>query len=583
LNELRISDDLALPLDAVTQTFGVLGNRGGGKTYSASVMAEEMLKAGVQVVVLDPIGAWWGLRSSADGESDGYPIVILGGEHADIPITDRMGERIAEIVVENHLSCVIDMGEWADSEQFRFVTAFAQTLYRMNRDPVHLFLEEVEVFCPQTPMKDQTRLLNAMKHILKRGRMRGIGATMISQRAAAVNKNVLNMLQTLIALRTIAPRDRTALKDWVEAKATSQQKSEFIESLSSLKTGEAWFWSPEWLDVFQRVHIRKRETFDSSATPKFGEQRREAMVATSVDLDWLRDALDVKDNPVETDAYFKAKITDLERKLADKDKPERVVERVEVPVITDEQERAFLESVDQVKQIAERLQEVTLSITASLMSCSAKRAAEEQVEQQRRKVETKMYGKPVTQSLVQDLQQHDDLAQRASAFAEQVEGDNRSLNKTETTVLTTIWRRYPMRLTEKQISVYSGYSTTSSSTPTALRGLRQKGLIVQQDDGCYVLTVDGFACFDGEPDAPQSSAEVIGMWMNVLPSAERTILQLLIEHYPRGLTVDKLVELTPYTATSSSIPSALRTLRKHDLAVSSNGAHFASQTLMQEG
>jgi DNA helicase HerA-like ATPase len=47
----------------VTQTFAILAKRGVGKSYTASVMAEEMLKAGHTIIALDPTGAWWGLRS----------------------------------------------------------------------------------------------------------------------------------------------------------------------------------------------------------------------------------------------------------------------------------------------------------------------------------------------------------------------------------------------------------------------------------------------------------------------------------------------------------------------------------------
>jgi hypothetical protein len=46
-------------------------------------MVEEFLKAGVHVVVVDPVGVWWGLRASADGQREGLPIVVLGGEHGD--------------------------------------------------------------------------------------------------------------------------------------------------------------------------------------------------------------------------------------------------------------------------------------------------------------------------------------------------------------------------------------------------------------------------------------------------------------------------------------------------------------------
>ena len=43
---LHISDNLILPLDAVTQTFAIMAKRGVGKTHTGSIMAEEMLKQG---------------------------------------------------------------------------------------------------------------------------------------------------------------------------------------------------------------------------------------------------------------------------------------------------------------------------------------------------------------------------------------------------------------------------------------------------------------------------------------------------------------------------------------------------------
>jgi uncharacterized protein len=96
---LQIAKDLSLPTKAITQTFSILAKRGAGKTYTAAVMVEEMLKAGLQVVVVDPVGVWWGLRSSADGQHAGLPMVIMGGEHGDVPLEVGVGESIADVVV----------------------------------------------------------------------------------------------------------------------------------------------------------------------------------------------------------------------------------------------------------------------------------------------------------------------------------------------------------------------------------------------------------------------------------------------------------------------------------------------------
>ena len=59
MSKLHISDSLSLPLDAVTQKFGILGRTGSGKSYFATKLCEEMLDAKAQIVALDPVGVWW--------------------------------------------------------------------------------------------------------------------------------------------------------------------------------------------------------------------------------------------------------------------------------------------------------------------------------------------------------------------------------------------------------------------------------------------------------------------------------------------------------------------------------------------
>jgi DNA helicase HerA-like ATPase len=150
---LRISRDLALPAEAITQTFAILAKRGVGKTYTASVMTEEMLKQQLPVVVCDPIGVWWGLRSSATGKSAGLPIVVLGGDHGDAPLEETAGSVIADLVVDDRVSLVLDLSLFRKAGQVRFMTDFAEQLYRRNRQPLHLMLDEADAFAPQRPQK----------------------------------------------------------------------------------------------------------------------------------------------------------------------------------------------------------------------------------------------------------------------------------------------------------------------------------------------------------------------------------------------------------------------------------------------
>ena len=50
---LRISKDLSLPLDAARWKFGFLAISDAGKTYDACVLAEEFVKHGIPIAVID--------------------------------------------------------------------------------------------------------------------------------------------------------------------------------------------------------------------------------------------------------------------------------------------------------------------------------------------------------------------------------------------------------------------------------------------------------------------------------------------------------------------------------------------------
>jgi DNA helicase HerA-like ATPase len=208
---LQISREFSLPAEAVSETFAILAKRGAGKTYTAAVAVEELLKAGLHVVVVDPVGVWWGLRASADGIGEGLPIVVLGGDHGDMPLQVGAGELIADLVIEEGLSVVLDLSHFRKGEQTHFMTGFAERLYHKNREPLHLVLDEADAFAPQRPMKGQERLLGAIEDLVRRGRARGIGVTLVTQRAVVLNKDVLTQAEVLVALRTIAPQDRDAI------------------------------------------------------------------------------------------------------------------------------------------------------------------------------------------------------------------------------------------------------------------------------------------------------------------------------------------------------------------------------------
>lgn len=284
---LQIGDGLWLPKETVTHTFGVLGKKGSGKTTTALVMAEEMARRGYPFVVIDPLGAWWGLSCRADGTPSDWPVLLLGGDHgAGVKLVPKHGEVIADLVVERSRPIIVcDLSSMAIDAQKAFVTIFTSRLYEKNREAVHVFIDEADEFAPQSA---KTRLveksLEAVDRLVRRGRIRGIGCTLISQRSAVLNKNVLSQVDALVVLRSGAPADISAIEGWIEYHLDSQRKGRVLSTLPGLPIGTAWWVSPAWLGFTKAVRARQRWTFDSSATPEVGvEPPKISPNAASVD------------------------------------------------------------------------------------------------------------------------------------------------------------------------------------------------------------------------------------------------------------------------------------------------------------
>lgn len=261
-----------LPLAVVTMTLAILARKGRGKSYTAAVLAEELLDAGQVPVIIDPTGAHWGLKALADGKTEGYPVVIFGGDHADLPLEEHAGEIVARSIVEQRFPAIIDLSHFKKGQTYRFLAVFLETMFRLNREPLHIVADEADYYAPQQPHGEQARVLGAMEDIVRRGRIRGIGCTMVTQRPQVLAKNVLTQADMLVALGMNHPRDIGAIEEWVQVHGDTDKASLMIASLPSLPIGTAWFWAPALDDTFEIVEIRARKTFDSSATPKPGER-----------------------------------------------------------------------------------------------------------------------------------------------------------------------------------------------------------------------------------------------------------------------------------------------------------------------
>lgn len=321
-----------IPLPVLERMLGIVGMTGSGKTYTAKGGVEQLLAAGRRVVIIDPLGVWWGLRLLPDGKTpSGFTIAIFGGDHSDFPIEPEQGRGVARIVDEARTSAIIDVSGFSKEEQTEFLEGFLDELYELNkvhRSVVYLIIDEADEFAPQNATKDEKPLFRVIDRTVRRGRILGFRVMMITQRPAALHKNVLTQCQSLIAMALNAEQDRKAIEGWVKGQPDAAASREVVRTLGQLQTGEGWLYAPR-LHIIDRGRFPTLSTFDSSSTPEHGDDLVDVAVA-KLDMGALADAMaklgkggEVEDDRDQRIAALADDNADLRRQL---DGYERAVE-----------------------------------------------------------------------------------------------------------------------------------------------------------------------------------------------------------------------------------------------------------------
>lgn len=348
MKQLHLARGLSLPLDAVTQKIAVLGTSGSGKSYCMTKLAEQMLDAKAQAVIIDPKAEAWGLRLKADGKTPAYDIPVLGGEHGDAPLRADMGARVAELIVANDYSCVLDVSEFIPQEWAQFCYEFATRLLQLKKQKksaMCLMIDEAHDFIPQNPDEKGwvPKMLGAMQRIQKLGRALGIGMVLSSQRPQDVSKKALNLCELWINFQLVGTHERDATVKTIGERDREASK-DLDALLPTLEIGHAYVWSPRWLKVKGVYHVLQKTTFDSSATPEVGAKPVEPRKLSPVDLKALQEDLrEVIEEAKQNDPKeLKRQVADLKRELGVRDRQlaERQAatvqaepETVEVPVL----------------------------------------------------------------------------------------------------------------------------------------------------------------------------------------------------------------------------------------------------------
>jgi hypothetical protein len=603
--KLKLAEGLALPADeAVTQKYGFIGRSGSGKSYGAMRLAELFLGAGAQIIALDWVGIWWSLRLAANGKHPGFQhVYIFGGEHADVELRPESGALMADLVVDKHISVVLDVMHFRKAERTRFATAFAEQFFHRKktaRTACHLFIEEAQAYLPQMVRGEEARMVGVFEDIGKVGRNYGIGNSLISQRPQAINKDVLNQIEVLLAFQTNGPQERKAIAGWTSENTTAG--AAMMQELPKLHVGDALVWSPQWLRIAEKVHISKRDTYDASSTPK-GEPAKAIKPKTlePSDLEQLGQEIAA--------TIEKAKADDpkeLRRQIAEKNKRISELENLSesthimrdkgqpksVPVLTDA-DRALLAKLDgqlavTADYIAGRADE-TLSSIAARAKAAIDETSQEWVTLAAKlrkeftdKLDAKGFQKILDKLSAVSPQplapstpfagRRADSPVRAAVARTHTSGRQGAPATSSNTALAKMHRamlialaQHPDGLTKRQILVHTGYAS-SGPVSKAFAELAREAY-VDADGTRLRITANGLSALG--PFEPLPLGDDLREWLlsgDKLSTMEKALLSRICEAYPNPIRKGQILEQAGY-ASSGPVSAAFAKLVAYNYAV----------------
>ncbi|BCS90589.1 MAG: DNA double-strand break repair helicase HerA [Candidatus Micrarchaeota archaeon] len=221
---LDISKDIG-PIDAnifASSRVFIIGQSGSGKSYLVGVILEELIKNNISFIVFDTEGEYTNIKTDN--------VIIISSENGDIDFNISF-DALMRSILENNLSLIVDLSLREDKVEICY--SMLDALYKAEtllKRPIFVFIEEADIFAPQTP-SSQT---NSVENISFRGRKRGISLFVITQRPSRISKNVLSQCNLGFIGRMTIANDINALRFIIDDES-------ILDGLKLLKPGQFYF------------------------------------------------------------------------------------------------------------------------------------------------------------------------------------------------------------------------------------------------------------------------------------------------------------------------------------------------------
>jgi hypothetical protein len=485
-----------------------------------------------------------------------------------------------------------------------FVEAFAHKLYAINDTSRMVLIEEAPELVPQRLRPDMTGVFEAVERLVSRGRNRGIGVTLISQRAATINKDVLTQIDALFVFGVTSPQDRKALHEWVEAKAEVTLLKEFEAGIAGLQKQEAWVWAPSAFKeggIFQKVRIRNFTTFHPDKT----HLRRRGLLAQkpvmtdvpkiveklSGELAHLaKEKVDLKDVP-----KLHARIRQLEKDnqlmhaqlpLRLKHEPvadikgmiKRAVDESRAPMVK-EMTRLNLE-IRMLRAFPAKIKRAVAILTPLIAEMPDLKASGFDID--------RSVNPPCIRPTVQVCEPTPRVIHGTAIINRKrtdyevlaPEGDVH-LKSGAVRMLKELASKHPIGLTKGQLAAHTGFSMSGGAYSSYLSNLRRAGLIEEDQKGNLRASEAGMAYMGETPAEPVTHEEVMAMWQRNLKSGCYRILETLVDAYPDEISYDDLAVTAGMASSGGGFGSYLSVLRRNGLIETHDHVARATEAIIQ--
>jgi len=312
---LNISPDIGLDLEKlIGKCVSVLGITGSGKTNTSAVILEEMLKYKYPMAIVDIDGEYWGLKEQ-------FEILVVGkSKNVDIKVDVEHARQIAEISISKNIPVILDMSGFLYEDTYEFLLKYMEEIWDLAgkfRKPYEIVLEEAHEFIPQGTRNDLKEILT---RIALRGRKRGLGIIILSQRSAKVEKDVLTQAEILFLHKVVHPSD---MKVYKEILPISGNEVSFL--ISKLNVGDCIFF---FENVYNVIHVRERNTFHAGFTPTLKTVKSPKLKVVSNEIfKSLKNLTKTKIKEKSEKDRLQSKVNKLEAKLNEKESYIQKLER----------------------------------------------------------------------------------------------------------------------------------------------------------------------------------------------------------------------------------------------------------------